>query len=58
MNFEIQYEVTRMEKGLQAPSVKFEHIGTEFKEFLGAETIEGLDKDRIYKQGLEYLTRV
>jgi DNA repair exonuclease SbcCD nuclease subunit len=56
LNFEIQYEVTRSEKGVQAPSVKFEHIGTEFKEFLGAEAIEGLDKDRIYKQGLEYLT--
>ena len=56
LNFEIQYEVTKADAGVQAPSVKFEMLGTEFKEFLASEAIEGLDKDRIYELGLEYLT--
>lgn len=56
LNFEIQYEVTRADAGVQAPSVKFEVLGTEFKQFLASEPIEGLDKDRIYQLGLEYLT--
>jgi len=56
LNFEIQYEVTRTDAGFQAPSVKFEVLGTEFKEFLASVPIEGLDKDRVYQLGLEYLT--
>ncbi|WP_455392314.1 metallophosphoesterase family protein [[Eubacterium] cellulosolvens] len=56
LNFEIQYEVTKADQGVQAPSIKFKMLGTEFKEFLANEAIEGLDKARLYELGLEYLT--
>ncbi len=56
LHFEIQYEVTKDNEGVQASTVKFELIGNEFKEFLAHEAIEGLDKDRVLEMGIDYLT--
>jgi hypothetical protein len=58
LHFQIQYEVTREELGAQAAGVKFEVLSTEFNEFFTKEPIEGLDKDRLYELGLEYLISV
>jgi hypothetical protein len=58
LHFEIQYEVTKEELGATAAGVKFEVLGTEFKNFYATEAIEGLNKDRLCTLGLEYLTKV
>jgi len=58
LHFEIQYEVTKEELGAAAAGVKFEVLGTEFKNFYANEAIEGLNKDRLCELGLEYLTKV
>jgi DNA repair exonuclease SbcCD nuclease subunit len=56
LHFEIQYEVAKDDGTASAPSVKFEHLSTEFSEFIANEAIEGLDKDRLAELGLKYLT--
>jgi hypothetical protein len=56
LHFEIQYAVTTDTDELQAPSIKFDMLGNEFKSFLATEAIEGLDKNRLVIMGLDYLT--
>ncbi len=55
LHFEIKYQVTKDSESVQAPSIKFELLGTEFKGFMENEAVEDLDKDRLYKLGLEFL---
>lgn len=55
LQFEFRYEVTKDSEELQAPTVKFDLLGNEFKDFLANEAIEGLDKDKLESLGLEYL---
>jgi DNA repair exonuclease SbcCD nuclease subunit len=54
--FEIKYEMTSEDQAVQAPTIKFQLLGTEFKTFLGQEAIEGIDKDKLCALGLKYLT--
>ena len=56
LHFEIKYQVTKESEAVQAPSIKFELLGNEFKEFLANEVVEDLEKDRLCKMGLEFLT--
>jgi len=57
LHFELQYEVTRDNSVVQAPDIKFEVLGNEFKSFLSNLAVEGLDKERLTVLGVDYLTR-
>ena len=48
--------MTSEDQAVQAPTIKFQLLGTEFKTFLGQEAIEGIDKDKLCALGLKYLT--
>jgi DNA repair exonuclease SbcCD nuclease subunit len=55
LQFEIQYEVTKEELGVQTSGLKFEQLSTEFNTFIKNEAIEGLDKKKLAELGIEYL---
>ncbi len=57
LHFELQYEVCRDDSEVQAPDVKFEVLGNEFRTFIANEPVERLDKDKLALLGLDYLTR-
>ncbi len=58
LHFELQYEVTRDDAEVQAPDIKFEVIGNEFKSFISNEAIENLDKHKLTTLGMDYLMKV
>jgi DNA repair exonuclease SbcCD nuclease subunit len=58
LHFEIRYEVVKEDQAIVATGAKFEALSIEFKGFLKKYAVEGLDKSKVKKLGLEYLMNV